>query len=198
MPRSAKPEGGSKVAAHVNTDQGALNAVRGGVATIEHVQPVRDETLQLMKERNVHLVPTVFPVGSYAGVTPAFYKQVVERLRRAHAIGTPLAFGADVTYYREGRTRGELTLDHLQSFVDAGIPSADILRIMTVNAARAVGVETRRGVLKDGFAADIVAVPANPLADPQAMRQVTFVMKDGVVYKSEGRFMWDPPRRIGR
>jgi len=198
--RAAVTEAGPrlKVAAHVNTNDGALNAVRGGVATIEHLQPLGDETLTLMKERNVYLVPTVYPVDSYAGVSPAMYKQGVERLKRAYAIGTPLAFGADVTYYREGRTRGELTLDHLQSFVDAGIPAADILRIMTVNAARAVGVEARRGVLKEGQAADIVAVPANPLTDVQTLRKVSFVMKDGVVYKADGTFTWEPARRLGR
>jgi imidazolonepropionase-like amidohydrolase len=119
-------------------------------------------------------------------------------LARAFAIGTPLAFGTDVTYYREGKTRGDLSLDYVQTFVDAGIPAADILRIMTVKAARAIGVETRRGVLKDGFAADIIAVTASPLSDVQALRQVSFVMKDGVVYKREGRFTWDTPRKIGR
>lgn len=198
--RAAVKEAGGrlKVAAHVNTDAGALNAVRGGVATVEHIHPVRDETLQLMKERGVYLVPINFPVGSYGGVTTAFYKQSIERLKRAYEIGTPLAFGTDVTYYREGRTRGDLALDHVQSFVDAGIPAAEILRIMTMNASRALGVETRRGALKAGFAADLVAVAVNPLTDLQALREVSFVMKDGVVYKRDGLFAWDTPRKIAR
>ena len=199
--RAAVDEAGrarTKVAVHVNTDAGALNAARAGVATIEHHGAARDETFTLMKDRNVFLVPTAYPVGSYAGVTAAAYARSVDRLKRAHEIGVPLAFGTDVTYYREGRTRGDLSLDFVQSFVDAGIPAAEILRIMTVNGARAMGVEARRGALKDGLAADIIAVPANPLTDIKTLRNVSFVMKDGIVYKRDGHFAWETPRKIGR
>lgn len=69
---------------------------------------------------------------------------------------------------------------------------------MTVNAARAIGVEKQRGALKDGLAADLIAVPANPLTEIQTLRKVSFVMKDGVVYKRDGHFTWDTPRKIGR
>jgi imidazolonepropionase-like amidohydrolase len=199
--RAAVEEAGrarTKVAVHVNTDAGAAASARAGVATIEHHSAAKDETFALMKERNVVLVPTAYPVGSYAGITPALYARSVDRLKQAHKIGVSLAFGTDVTYYREGRTRGDLSLDYLQTFVDAGIPPAEILRSMTINAARALGLEAQRGALKDGLAADIIAVPANPMTDIQALRNVSFVMKDGVVYKRDGRFTWETPRKIGR
>jgi imidazolonepropionase-like amidohydrolase len=199
--RAAVEEAGrarTKVAVHVNTDAGAADSARAGVATIEHHGAAKDETFALMKDRNVILVPTAYPVGSYAGITPALYARSVDRLKQAHKIGVSLAFGTDVTYYREGRTRGDLSLDYVQTFVDAGIPPAEILRIMTINAARALGLEPQRGALKDGLAADIIAVPANPLTDIQTLRNVSFVMKDGIVYKRDGRFTWETPRKIGR
>lgn len=189
---------GLKVAAHATSNAGARNAILAGVASIEHGDDLNDENLNLMKERGVYLVGTDFPVGSYYSVTPESYGRSMDRLKRAYRIGTPLAFGTDVVYYKEGKTRGDLSLDFLQSFVDAGVPPADILRAMTVNAARLLGVDSERGRLQAGMAADLIAAPGSPLEDIQVLRKISFVMKAGKVYKERSRFVWETPTRIGR
>ncbi|HUF08505.1 MAG TPA: amidohydrolase family protein [Rhodothermales bacterium] len=182
---------GIKVCAHARSDEGIRNAVLGGVASIEHGFEPTDETLALMKEHGTYLVGTDFPKSFRSG---AFYDTIVDRIARAYRIGTPMAFGSDVVYYREGFTRGELTLEFLDSYLEAGIPADHILRMLTVNAADLMDINT--GIVKAGLAADLVAVDANPLEDVKALNGVHFVMKDGDVYKRDGAFVWETPTKM--
>jgi len=71
----------------------------------------------------------------------------------------------------------------IDSYVDAGLPSEFILKMMTINAARLLGIENKRGIIKEGLAADIIATQDNPLENIQTLKHVTFVMKDGQVFK---------------
>jgi imidazolonepropionase-like amidohydrolase len=71
----------------------------------------------------------------------------------------------------------------LDSYVTAGLGPKDILRAMTVNAARALGVENTRGAIRPNLAADIVATAVNPLDDIQALKRVAFVMKAGRIVR---------------
>ena len=182
---------GINVITHATSDEGIRNATLAGVASIEHGSRPSDETLRLMAERGTYLVGTDFPASRRS---PEGYARGVERIRRAYAIGTPIAFGSDVVYIREGFTRGELTLEFLDSYKDADVPSSYILQMLTMNAADLLGVNSGR--LKAGVAADIIAVDANPLSDVAALRAVHFVMKDGKVYKRDNRFEWDTPRTM--
>jgi len=122
------------------------------------------------------------------------YADSQDGIGRAYAIGTPMAFGSDVVYSREGWTRGELVFEFLDSCTEADVPSEYILKVFTVFAADLLDVNS--GVLKAGVAADIVAVDENPLEDINAIRGVHFVMKDGQVYKQNGRFQWSTPRAM--
>ena len=180
---------GIKVAAHASSDEGIRRATLAGVASIEHGTRPTDETLELMRDMGTVLVGTDFPSTRNGDERHA---ALVDRIRRAYRIGTPMAFGSDVEYYREGWTRGELTLEFLDSYTDAEIPADYILRMFTMYAADLLGVNS--GVLKEGAAADIVAVYHNPLEDINAIRGVHFVMKDGGVYKRDGQFQWETPR----
>ena len=182
---------GIKVMAHATSDEGIRNATLGGVASIEHGTRPSDETLRLMAERGTYLSGTDFPASRRS---PESYARGVDRIRRAYAIGTPMAFGSDVVYMREGWTRGELTLEFLDSYKDADVPSSHILKMLTVNAAGLLGVNS--GALKAGLAADIIAVEDDPLSDVAALRGVHFVMKDGKIYKRDNRFEWDTPRTM--
>ena len=110
---------GVKVMAHANSDEGIRNAVLGGVASIEHGFYPSDETLQLMKEHGTYLVGTDFPASR---IGEEGFRNNVDRNRRAYAIGVNMAFGSDVVYYEEGRTRGEQTISFLDSYVAAGFP----------------------------------------------------------------------------
>ncbi len=182
---------GIKIMTHATSDEGIRNATLAGVASIEHGSRPSDETLRLMAERGTYLVGTDFPASRR---NPESYARSLDRIRRAYSIGTPIAFGTDVVYIRDGWTRGELTLEFLDSYKDADIPSAYILQMLTMNSADLLGVNS--GVLKAGLAADIIAVHDNPLSDVAALRGVHFVMKDGKVYKRDDRFEWDTPRTM--
>ena len=107
----------------------------------------------------------------------------LETAQRAYKIGVTMASGTDVFVGVEGKTRGTLAISFIDSFVEAGIPAKDILRIMTTNAARLLGVDKQRGAIKVGQAADIIATPENPLDNIQTLKKVAFVMTDGKVFK---------------
>jgi len=171
---------GLKLAAHCWTHAGAHNAAEAGVDSIEHGFRMTDEDLQLAKKNNVTLVGTEFTEKL---TTSEQHKIWVDRLRRAYKIGVNMAFGTDVIDALPGETRGTLAVDYIQSWIEAGVPAADTLRAMTVNAARLLGVDKERGFLKPGMAADIIATPENPIEDIRALKRVSFVMKDGAIIK---------------
>jgi imidazolonepropionase-like amidohydrolase len=176
---------GLKVAAHCDSDLDARNAIAGGVASVEHGPGMTEETLMLMKRSGVVLVGTDFPEGvaKEQGYQPTLAPRFYERLQRAYKVGAPMAFGTDVLVTKKEKGRGAYALDFLENYVRVGMRPAEILRMMTTDAARLVGVEKQRGSIRAGLAADIIATPADPLADVYALRQVNFVMKDGKVFK---------------
>ncbi|MBZ5703453.1 MAG: amidohydrolase family protein [Acidobacteriia bacterium] len=175
---------GLKLAAHCWTHAGAHNAAEAGVDSIEHGFQMTDDDLQLAKKNNVTLVGTEFSEKMTRALgNPWDHKTWVDRLRRAYKIGVNMAFGTDVDAEMPGETRGTLAIDYINSWVEAGVPAADTLRAMTINAARLLGVDKERGALKPGMAADIIATPENPLDDIQTLRKVAFVMKDGAIVK---------------
>jgi imidazolonepropionase-like amidohydrolase len=177
---------GMKVAAHCWTDAGAQNAALAGVASIEHGLYMPDSTLRVMKQNGVYLVGTDFTELASRAMGRDYFTPAVDRLRRAYAIGVPIAFGTDVVTSVRGWDRGSQAIDYVSSFKAAGIPPRDILKMMTGNAARLLGVDKERGAIREGLAADIIAVPGDPLADIDALRTVSFVMKNGRVVKLEG------------
>ncbi len=177
---------GLKLAAHCWTEAGAHNAAEAGVDSIEHGQMMTNEDLQLAKKNHVVLVGTDFTKSAAEEEGfPELHAVFVDRLKRAYQIGVTMAFGTDVIVYVPGETRGTLAAKYLDSWVEAGVPAKETLQAMTINAARLLGVENERGAIKPGLAADIIATPENPLDDIQAVRKVSFVMKDGSVFKNE-------------
>jgi imidazolonepropionase-like amidohydrolase len=184
---------GMKIAAHCWTNAGAHNAALAGVASIEHGLYIPDSTLRVMKKNGVYLVGTDFTELSSREMGKDYFTPAVDRLRRAYRIGVPIAFGTDVVFAVRGYDRGSLSIDFISSFKAAGIPTKDILKMMTANAASLLGVEKTRGSIREGLAADIIAVSGDPLADIDALRTVTFVMKNGRVVKHEGGCPDEPP-----
>lgn len=178
-------EAGLKVAAHCDTDQDARNAINGGVASVEHGPGMTEETLLLAKQKGVFLVGTDFPeaIAKEQGYSPQLFTSFYERLVRARKVDALMAFGTDVLLDTKTKTRGQYALDFLENYVKVGMKPAEILRMMTTNAARLMGMEKQRGAIRADFVADIIATPANPLEDVNALKQVNFVMKDGKVYK---------------
>lgn len=178
-----------KVMAHCQTLEGAYNAALGGVASIEHGWTLPDSILYIMKQKNITLVSTDFPVkvlkafGSSDENAVKFHNKLIERLKRAYKSGVKIAFGSDIMVDLENETRGTIALSYIDSFIEAEIPAMDIIRIMTVNAAELLGAEKMRGSFAKGMFADLVAVNGNPLDDIRKLKDVSFVMKNGIVCK---------------
>jgi imidazolonepropionase-like amidohydrolase len=180
---------GTKVAAHVQTEPGARAAIEAGVASIEHGWVLTDEDLALAKKKGVVLVSTDFTVAELLadGMEPEAarrtHEKYVARLKRAWAAGVDIVFGTDVMSDVKGRTRGDVAMEYVDSFTEAGIANADILRSMTTRAAALLGVEKERGAIRVGMAADLVATSVNPLNDIGGLKKIDFVMKDGRIQR---------------
>ncbi len=170
---------GLKVAAHCWTRSGAHNAALAGVASIEHGFDMTDEDLALAKKNGVVLVGTEYVVLE----SPDEHAQWIDRLKRAYKIGITMAYGTDATQQHPGQTRGTEAISGIDPWVEAGIPAKVILQAMTINAARLMGVDKVRGLLREGMAADIIAVPDNPFENINTLKNVSFVMKNGKVIK---------------
>ena len=177
---------GLKVAAHCATEAGARNAIEGGVASVEHGFWMNDDTLRLAKSKGVVLVGTDFPASAarLLGMPDAVHAAMMDRVRRAHRLGVTLAFGSDIFFSPEGFTRGSFAASYADGYAEAGLTSADILRLMITNAAKLLGVESDRGAIRAGLAADLIATPDDPLQNAAAaLQRVSFVMKEGQIVR---------------
>jgi imidazolonepropionase-like amidohydrolase len=179
---------GRKVAAHCHGDAAAKMAVIAGVDSIEHGSFIKPDTLQQMRDKGVYLVPTLL-AGAWLGdrldkFPPAIATKAKaalaarsEMFRNALRIGVKIAFGTDSAVSPHGLNAREFAL-----MTGLGMSPAAALHAATTGSAALLGAEDR-GTLAAGKLADIIAVPGNPLDDIQVMERVSFVMKDGVVYK---------------
>jgi imidazolonepropionase-like amidohydrolase len=178
---------GMKVEGHVQTVNGARNAIEAGIWSIAHSGALTDEMHKLMAQKGVWRAGTETPPG-LAGhpVSAEAYQRTVAGLKNAYENKVPLTFSTDADYWVEGMTRGELCLEFIKPWQDAGIPNADTLRAMTINGYKVSETEHSRGPIKPGFFADLIAMPGNPLDDLEALKRVQFVMKNGQVFKRDG------------
>jgi imidazolonepropionase-like amidohydrolase len=178
---------GMKVEGHVQTLNGARNAIEAGIWSIAHSTGLNEEMHTLMAQKGIWRAGTDTP-DTLAGhpVSPQAYQRTVASLKDAYAKKVPLTFSTDADYYVAGKTRGEVCLEFLKTWKDAAIPNADILRAITINGYQVSQTETTRGPIKAGYIADLIAVPGNPLDDVEALKTVQFVMKDGLVFKHDG------------
>ena len=185
---------GTKVAAHAHSPAGMNDAIRAGVASIEHGSLIDDEGIALMKEHGTFLVPTLYTLdfiiqeGPENGVpdyavakAKAMATQQRERLAKAYHAGVRFAYGTDAAVFPHGRNAKDFAI--LVEELD--VQPIDAIRTATVNAAKLIGVEDRVGRLEPGKWADIIAVAGNPLENIALLEDVRFVMKGGVVYKSD-------------
>ncbi|HZX80111.1 MAG TPA: amidohydrolase family protein, partial [Lysobacter sp.] len=182
---------GYRVAAHAHGTEGMKRAILGGVTSIEHGTYMTDEVMSLMKKNGTWYVPTISAgrfVAEKAKID-GYFPEVVrpkaarigaliqETAARAYRSGVPIGFGTDMGVGPHGENAREFIY-----MVEAGMPAAAALQAATVQAAKVLGVDDQ-GVIEPGKRADIIALGADPLQDINAVLDVRFVMKDGVVYK---------------
>jgi imidazolonepropionase-like amidohydrolase len=186
---SEAAKSGLKVAGHVQTRAGALRAIDAGLWSIEHSTALDDETHKLMAKKGIWRVGTETPFTSYHTNTPGAkqrFDRQVEGMKNAYANHVKMAFSTDADYYIPGMDRGQVVIDFLKSWQAAQISSAEILKIMTVNGYQVCDQYEKRGLIKVGLPADLIALKGNPLEDIDTLRDVRFVMKDGVFFKKDG------------
>jgi imidazolonepropionase-like amidohydrolase len=178
-----------KVAVHAHGATGAKFAIRAGADSIEHGSFLDDEALKLMKERGTYLVPTLL-AGEYAigrKATRKYPPEIARKaqaavaarsdmFRRALAMGVRIAFGTDSGVGPHGANAEEFAL-----MVELGMKPAAALRSATSVAADLLGTASDVGTIEVGKAADLVAVPGNPLDDITVTERVSWVMKGGAV-----------------
>ena len=180
---------GTRVGVHCTGEPAALYAAQAGVASIDHALQLAPETMRLMRERQIYAVPTfaIFEYFAAHAETPAAAEREramlafhAAQFRQQLDAGVPMAVGSDVGPFPHGTQAREFEL-----MVQFGMAPADVLRASLIHGARLLGWANDIGQLKPGFFADIIAVPGNPLADISTLNHVTFVMKNGVVYKNQ-------------
>ena len=185
-------EYGFVTAAHAHGDEGMRRAVAAGINTIEHGTFMSEETMDLMIEMGTYYVPTI-SAGKFVvqkARIPGFFPpmvvpkalevgpQIQDTFAKAYARGVKIAFGTDAGVFPHGENAKEFGY-----MVEAGMKPMEAIKAATIVAAQLLKIEDRFGTIAQGKMADIVAVDGDPLQDIKAMEEVTFVMKDGKVYK---------------
>lgn len=182
---------GRKVAAHAHGALGIKTAIKAGVDSIEHASLIDDEGIALAREHGTWLVMDIYndtfilEYGASVGMLPESLEKerVVGQLQRdnhkkAFKAGVKMAFGSDGAVYPHG--------DNGKQFfymVEYGMTPMQALQAATVKAAELIGWPNDVGAIAAGFYADIIAVDANPLDDITVMENVSFVMKDGKIFR---------------
>lgn len=178
---------GAMVAVHANGEPGTLYAAQAGVASIDHATQLSEETMRIMKEKNIPAVPT-FTVFDHFAQEPGgaaregpMIEYKIKEFKRQLAAGIPFAVGSDVGPFAHGTQARELEL-----MVRYGMKPLAVLQADLLNGARLMGLNGQIGELKPGYFADIVAVPGSPLDDITVVQHVSFVMKGGVIERQDG------------
>ncbi len=176
---------GNRVAVHATGEPGTLFAARAGVESVDHAYQLSDETMRMMREKQIFAVPT-FAISEYFADHAASpeaasrERQLIDlharEFKKQLAAGVPIAMGSDVGPFPHGTQAREFVL-----MVKFGMSPLAAIQAGTVNGAKLLGWQDKIGALKAGYAADIVAVPGNPLADITALQKVSFVMKSGAI-----------------
>ena len=183
---------GMHVAAHAHGAEGMKRAVLAGITTIEHGTKMTEEVMDLMKQHGTFYVPTITAgrfVADQAKV-PGYYHplvvpkaleigpQIQETFRKAYKRGVKIAFGTDAGVFPHGENGREFTY-----MVEAGMPVLEAIKSATIVNAMILKMADQIGTLEAGKLADIVATDENPVDNVRTLESVSFVMKEGVVYK---------------
>ncbi len=188
---------GKKVAVHAHGADGIVLALKYGANSIEHGTLLDDEGIELFLKSGAYYVPTLSTVNGYLeriakdpnAYPPQVRKKIDWRisitgqaLEKAYARGVKIAFGTDAGVSKHGRNADEFEL-----MVKHGMTPTDAIKAATVNAADLLGLANEIGTLEPGKRADLIAVSGDPLKDVTVLKNVSLVMKDGVVYSEEKR-----------
>jgi imidazolonepropionase-like amidohydrolase len=183
---------GRLVAAHATTEEGMRRAILAGVSTIEHGYGGMDQTFQLMAEKHVAYLPTLTAAEAYAEYfehykpgqdkMPPKLERAVNAFKMAQKAGVTIGLGSDVGVFAHGTSYREA-----EWLVHGGMTPLQAVLAATAVNAKIIQKGEKLGQVRAGFWADLIAVPGDPTTQIEALRDVKFVMKDGLVYKSPPR-----------
>jgi len=193
---------GFTVAAHAHGAEAIRRAVIGGVDSIEHGTYMDDQDMKLMKEHGTWYVPTIIAGDfvAHKAAIPGYYPPqvaakaaaigplIIGTAGRAYKAGVKIAFGTDAGVYPHGENAHEFEL-----MVQAGMPPLFAIQAATTHAAELLKHDKDLGSISAGKFADVVAVEGNPLENISLLKQVSFVMKAGAVYKRDGHALETNP-----
>ena len=178
---------GKHVAVHATGEPGTGYAARAGVESVDHADQLSDETMRIMREKQIPAVPT-FTISEYFAehaASPALAANEHEMLeyharefQKQLRAGVPMAVGSDVGPFPHGTQGREFVL-----MVKYGMKPADVLKAGLLNGAKVLGWEGQIGALRPGYYADVIAISGDPIEDISAVERVAFVMKGGIIYK---------------
>ena len=184
---------GMKVAAHAHGTRGIKTAILAGVDSVEHASLIDDEGIELALEKGAFLAMDIYntefiqSMGAQVGISEeslAKDREVAagqrEGFRKAHEAGAKIVFATDSAVYPHGDNAKQFS-----RMVQFGMTEMEAIRAATTVAAELLGWQGKTGAIAPGYYADIIAVAGDPLADIAVLEHVSFVMKGGVVYKSE-------------
>ena len=183
---------GMIIAAHAHGDEGMQRAVVGGVTTIEHGTLMSEKTMDLMIEHGTYYVPTITAGKKVVenAKKPGYFPPVIvpkaleigpkiqETFGKAYKKGVKIAFGTDAGVFNHGENGEEFFY-----MVEAGMPAIEAIQSATITNAKVLGMEAELGQISEGFLADIVATDDDPTKNIKTTENVSFVMKEGKVYK---------------
>lgn len=178
---------GLPVMVHAHGDEGARAAVLAGARSIDHGTYLSDETLRLMKASGSWMVPTYVTMDEmneeqYDSVLRLRGKHMLPPLERAirsaHKMGVKIATGADNYYTEDSINRISIEVEH---FVRMGMTNFEALQTATTSSAELLQMDDRTGRIEEGFEADLILLPANPLTNIKALQDVLMVMSNGQI-----------------
>jgi imidazolonepropionase-like amidohydrolase len=184
---------GLHVVAHAHAREGVANAVRAGVRSIEHDTWVDDETLAEMKRRGTWFVPTLAVMSPFAEPrghsdddvvlqlrTPHMFAALKSAVRKAHALGIPIAASTDGSYDDRDDT-GRVRVAHEIALYRelAGMSPLESVTAATQNGASILGIDARTGTVRVGLEADLVVYEGDPLAESDMLFEPRLVVSDG-------------------
>ena len=193
-----------KVAVHAGSKIAIQTAIDGGADSIEHGNDATDEQLRTMRDKGIYfdITPTFFNgflakifeaeivmspelKSRMAGLKDQRLPRDKSFIQRILKSGVKFAVGSDMGWHYPGKTRGQAASMIFSGLHDAGMPSLEILRAVTTNAAEMLGWQDRVGAVEPGKFADLIAVAGDPIADITELERVRFVMKDGRVVRND-------------
>ncbi|MHB8280055.1 MAG: metal-dependent hydrolase family protein, partial [Candidatus Humimicrobiaceae bacterium] len=193
---------GLPVASHCIGDKGVKVAVEGGVDIIVHGHAMSDETRKAVLDKGIIVIPTLTNTFLMANaiydpfktIPPELkevfikhYEKMVDSFQKNLSIGIKMALGTDLNS-DPWSPLGESAIE-IDLYIKNGMSIEKAFECATINAAEALNLSNSTGKIEEGKLADIIGVIGDPLKKSNIFHDIKFVMKNGIVYVKDGKWI---------